>query len=80
MGNLNLNTTEGSSKRDQPKESLHHTAVEEEKQMGLTDIKEAYWVSWETQRHFKKTSVLQEYSRKKIYFISNTASVLVSST
>jgi len=38
MGSLNLNTAEGSPKRVQPKESLHHTAAEEGKQMGLTDI------------------------------------------
>lgn len=39
MGKLNLNTDEGSSKRDQPKASFHNTAVEEEKQIRLTDIR-----------------------------------------
>lgn len=39
MGNLSLNTAEGSPKTDQPKISLHHTAAEEENQMELTDIK-----------------------------------------
>lgn len=72
MGNLNVNTAEGSSKRAQPEESLHHTAVEEEKQMGLTDIKEVYWVSWETEgtvTHVKKTPVLQECFRKNLFYL-----------